>query len=71
MDEQDSWMIVPMLLGGMVVTTLVGGFLLEYLSPRRDSLALAGPMFVGGTILAAAGCVAIIMTVAITKLGCC
>lgn len=68
MDENDSWIIVPMMLMGVVVVTMVGALLLEFL-PKQWFFS---PMVFGaGVVFAVSIVTAVIMAVAITQLGCC
>ena len=74
MNEENSWLVVPIMLGGMVVVGAVMALLMEYLPQEKDTQFTPVPsvlIFVGGTFLAVAGVTAVVMFIAITRLGCC
>lgn len=68
--NQYSWLIVPIMLGGLLPVGLVMGLLIEVLPTGTDE-SWPTLAFVGGTILSVVGVTAIIMWIAIRWLGCC
>lgn len=71
-NDEHGWLIVPMLCGAMVVVGGVMTLLLDHLTHDGQFVGVPSVVvFVGGTILATIVTVAIIMAVAITRLGCC
>ena len=66
MNENNSWLIVPIMMMGVVVVSITAALLLEFL-PRQTMPIV----FVAGAVLTTFAVTAVIMAIAITQLGCC